>query len=98
MKKNKSVFIGDSLDKCYLCGAWKSSYTTIEEHHVFGGSCRKASDRRGLLVHICSDCHHALHNGDQETVDYLHQRGQMIYEEKMGTRKQFIDEFIRSYL
>ena len=29
---------------------------------------------------------------------YLHQKGQMVYEEKVGTREQFREEFIRSYL
>ena len=29
---------------------------------------------------------------------YLHQRGQMIYEEQIGSRQDFIRKFIRSYL
>ena len=31
-------------------------------------------------------------------MNYLHVKGQMIYEEKIGSREEFIKEFIRSYL
>ena len=96
MKKNKSILVGDELDKCYLCGR----YGRTEEHHIFGGPCRNASDKRGLLVHLCWTCHHTrVHNSlDHSTMDYLHAKGQMIYEERYGTREEFIKEFIRSYL
>ena len=93
-KKNKSIFENDSLDKCYICGKWGN----VEEHHVFGGPCRSASDRYGLVVHLCRDCHRHLHDKGGETMLYLHQRGQMIYEERFGNRNAFIKEFIRSYL
>lgn len=94
MKKNKSILDDDRLDKCYLCGdqGW------IEEHHIFGGSTRKASDKRGLVVHICRDCHRYLHDKGGDMMNYLHTKGQMVYEEKIGTREQFREEFIRSYL
>lgn len=100
MKENRSILVDDSLDRCYLCGKYKSEYVTIEEHHIFGGSCKWASDKRGFVVHLCRDCHHTrVHNSkDHSCMDYLHQRAQMIYEEHIGTREEFIQEFIRSYL
>ena len=93
---NKSIFENDSLEKCYICGKWGK----VDEHHVFGGSCRKTSDRYGLVVHLCRDCHSLIHDSDKgkEMKLYLHQRGQMIYEERFGNRQAFIKEFIRSYL
>ena len=96
MKENKSIFEGDSFDRCYLCGA----YGKTEEHHVFGGPVRKTSDRYGLVVHICRDCHSLIHDSEKgaDLKLYLHQRGQMIYEERFGNRQAFIQEFIRSYL
>ena len=94
MKENKSIFFDDRLDRCYICG----TYGRIEEHHVFGGPCRKTSDRLGLVVHLCRSCHNDAHNRTNNTMLYLHQKGQMIYEEKIGTREEFIETFIRSYL
>ena len=91
---NKSVFEGDSEDRCYICGA----YGHTDEHHVFGGPCRKTSDRYGLVVHLCRSCHSQIHDQGGNTNLYLHQRGQMIYEEHFGSRQDFIREFIRSYL
>ena len=96
MATNKSILIDDCLDRCYLCGA----YGSMEEHHIFGGPCRKASDKRGLVVHLCRTCHHTkVHNSkDHSEMEYLHRRGQMVYEAQIGTRMDFIREFIRSYL
>lgn len=93
---NKSIFENDSLDKCYICGKWGR----VDEHHVFGGPCRKMSDRYGLVVHLCRECHSLIHDSEKgkEMKTYLHQRGQMIYEERFGNRQAFIKEFIRSYL
>ena len=98
MKENKSIFEGDTPEKCYICG----TYGHTDEHHVFGGptSVRSASDRYGFVVHLCRHCHSLIHdsvNGGNMKL-YLHQRGQMIYEERFGNRTAFIQEFIRSYL
>lgn len=38
---------------CYLCG----STQWIENHHVFGGPYRKASERHGMTVNLCHFCH-----------------------------------------
>lgn len=69
-----------------------------EEQHIFGGPCRKASDRYGLVVHLCVDCHRRIHDKGGPEMQYLHELGQRIYEEQIGTRRQFREEFIRSYL
>lgn len=100
LRKNKSILTTDKLDQCFLCGRCKSDYVTIEEHHIFGGSCKKICDRYGLVVHLCSECHHTrVHNSkDHSQMDYLHQIGQKLYEKNIGTRDDFIREFIRSYL
>ena len=94
MKKNKSIIDDDKLDECYLCG----SYGLIDEHHIFGGPVRKAADRLGLVVQICRDCHRDLHDKGGATREYLHRVGQRTYEQKIGTRDEFIRDFIRSYL
>ena len=94
-RKNKSILKDDVLDQCYLCGCYAP---VIDEHHIFGGSSRKASDKRGLVVHLCRECHRDLHDHEGAAMKYLHKKGQMAYEEKIGSRQEFIKEFIRSYL
>lgn len=96
----KSVFKDDSPDRCYLCGKLAKSYEHYDEHHIFGGPCRKTSDRYGFVVHICRDCHSLIHDAIEgaELRDYLHQKGQILYEERLGSRRDFIRDFIRSYL
>ena len=91
-----SIFEDDSPDKCYICGKWGK----CDVHHVFSGPCRKTSDRYGFVVHLCRDCHSLIHDSERggDMKLYLHPRGQMIYEERIGNRTAFIKEFIRSYL
>ena len=99
MKKNKSILADDELDRCYLCGRWQTDYDRIEEHHIFGGSVRQTSDRLGLVVHLCRNCHNHIHGkGGGNTMHFLHTKGQMVYEEQIGSREQFRKDFIRSYL
>ncbi len=39
---------------CYLCGSWCG----LEQHHIFGGVAnRKLSERYGLKVWLCYNCH-----------------------------------------
>ena len=90
-----SILDDDSPDKCYLCGAYGEH---LDVHHIFEGSKRQASDRHRLIVHVCRDCHRYLHDKGGATVNYLHTKGQMVYEEKIGTRDEFRKEFIGSYL
>lgn len=48
----KSIICIDDT-KCFLCGA----YAPLEEHHVFSGYNRKASEKYGLKVKLCHACH-----------------------------------------
>ena len=95
-KKVKSIIEGDDEEKCFLCGSYGP---IIDPHHIFGGPDRKVSDRYGLIVHLCRSCHDYVHgkNG-AATLNYLHTKGQMTYEEKIGNRDQFRKEFRGSYL
>ncbi|MBR3636099.1 MAG: phosphoenolpyruvate carboxykinase [Lachnospiraceae bacterium] len=92
-RSSSSVITDDMENICYLCGC----YGNTEVHHIFGGSVRQISDKYGLVVHLCPMCHKKLHDHG-EGKQYLHEIGQQVYEEQIGTREQFIQEFIRSYL
>lgn len=65
-------------DMCFLCKRNRHA-GRLETHHIFGGARRKLSDRYGLTVTLCADCHrladHAVHRS-AETMQYLHEYGQ----------------------
>lgn len=91
-------------NNCFICGdrPHPSSLNRLEEHHVFGGSNRKWSEKYGLKVHLCGDkCHRngprAAHQSG-ETMQLLHEAGQRAFEEHHGTREEFMRIFGRNYL
>ena len=90
----RSVILNDSNERCYLCG----SYNGIQEHHIFGGPDRKASEKFGLKVHLCYLCHDRVHGKDGKALmQNLHEIGQRAFEETYS-REQFRKEFRKSYL
>lgn len=91
-----SILCSDKLH-CYLCGRY--GYT--EEHHIFQGGNRKLSEEYGLKVYLCLYCHRegkkAAHR-DGETENYLHRIGQQAFENKYGSRQEFMKIFKENYL
>lgn len=82
---------------CYFCGGQRN----LERHHVFGGAHRKKSDRLGLTVWLCHTHHNEPPYGvhfNRRHMDWLRAEGQKAYEEKLGTREDFMREFGRNYL
>lgn len=81
---------------CYLCGI----YTPTEEHHIFGGGNRKASERNGFKVDLCRDCHNTppfgIHH-NRQAADRLKAECQAKYEEN-GTRAEFMALIGKNYL
>lgn len=86
-----------SEKKCFICG---SPY--VEEHHIFFGTAnRRLSESRGLKCWLCNYHHTGSNNSvhrNKEIDLYLKRIAQTVYEDEIGTRKQFIDEFGKSYL
>lgn len=54
----KSIIQKDKT-KCYLCGRnANADYFGLDEHHVFPGANRNASEQWGLKVYLCHErCH-----------------------------------------
>jgi len=81
---------------CEICGKW----LPLEEHHVFGASNRKKSEKYGFTVYLCHDCHNEPPNGvhhNAKNMLRLHQ----IYQRKFElthTRAEFMAEFGKNYL
>lgn len=83
---------------CDLCG----KYGNLERHHCFGGANRKLSEKYGLVVNLCHECHN-------EPPDGVHfNSGRMLALRKWAQKQAMehygwtVDDFIkifgRSYL
>lgn len=90
--------VTDEMDRCFRCG----SYRNIEIHHIFGASERKLSEKYGLIVPLCHNCHNELPDGahfNKDTARWLHEVGQRAFEMEGHTRDEFRQIFMRgSYL
>lgn len=95
---------------CYICGA----ETHTESHHIFFGTAnRRISEREGLKVWLCHECHrsgkHAVHRCRATDIN-LRKEAQEVWETKYkrsytyenhedeAAREEFRRLFGRSYL
>ena len=87
----KSILQDETV--CFFCGTthW------LEEHHIFGASNRKHSEKFGLKCYLCKR-HHELVHRDIETALILKQRAQEEWEKQYGDRNDFMRVFGRSYI
>ena len=83
------------METCFLC----KRVCRLETHHIFPGvGLRKKSDRYGLVVRICPECHREVHREWTKRLE-LKQYGQRKAMEENGwTISDFIREFGRNYL
>ena len=85
--------------KCFLCGEWGQ----LEEHHIFGGSNRKKSEKYGLKVGLCGvKCHREGKRSAHrcaETAQMLHEYGQKRFMNEQGASlSEFRAMFGKNYL
>mgnify|MGYP002513816592 CR=1 FL=1 len=84
--------------KCFICGRTSN----LERHHIFGASNRKKSEKYGLVVDLCHNCHNEPPMGvhhNQYTMLFLHQYGQERAMREQGwTVDEFRNEFGKNYL
>ena len=95
-------------NECYLCRYFYGHSNTVglHTHHIFEGGTsgrRQMSEKYGLTVKLCPMHHnassvsvHARPNAGNDLL--LKQIAQRYYEENIGTREDFIRDFIKSYL
>lgn len=92
----------DDYRKCFLCHRTETSYNRLEVHHIFSGANRKLSEKYGLTVTLCHECHNeppfgAHYNAD--VMDYLHRYGQEKAMQEQGwTEDEFREIFGKNYL
>ena len=98
MKKLTSIFT-DDMDTCIFTG---SPY--VERHHVFPGVAnRKKCEKYGFVAPLRYDLHPngTRFNPTPENLQidpYLRRECQKWYEENVGSREEFIQEFGKNYL
>lgn len=86
---SKSI-VTDYSEICFFCGRQAEG----EHHLIFGTAGRELSEKDGLKVPVCNNCHNMgeplkrVH--DNPMAEKLSKMlGQAIYEAKIGTREQF---------
>jgi hypothetical protein len=81
-----------------LCGSTRR----IERHHIFGGALRKKSEKYGLVVDLCHNCHNESPNGvhfNKDKMLKLKQYGQLKAMRENGwSIEDFRKEFYKNYL
>ncbi|MBE5900227.1 MAG: hypothetical protein E7279_11670 [Lachnospiraceae bacterium] len=84
--------------ECYFC---HNTYN-LHRHHIFYGTGnRTISEKYGCWVYLCEAHHNMSDFGvhfNKELDTELKQLTQELWEEKNGSRQQFINTFGRSYL
>ena len=87
----KNIMPFNVYGRCYICKA--ECHT--DEHHIFEGANRSASDRYGLTVYLCRVCHRRAHEQPElfENKYKLKRRAQLSAMSKYGWS---VDEF-RTY-
>lgn len=102
---SKSIIPGGNDKKCWICD--RMGYETIHnlhKHHIIYGKedNRKLSEHYGLHVRLCMTHHEdhkeGVHHGNTHWNTVLKQTAQEAFEEKKGTREDFIRIFGKSYL
>lgn len=91
----KSIMQKD-MDCCYLCGRQYG----LQVHHVMAGTAnRKLSDRYGLVVRLCAECHTG--DGGAQYERTLNQRlkaeAQEAFEAIYG-HAEWMQKFRKNYL
>ena len=92
----KSIIQKDAT-RCFLCGGMRG----LEEHHVFGGACRKWSEKFGLTVYLCGiSCHREEKKSAhkcRETSEHLKRLAQIAFEAR-HTHEEFMKYFGKNRL
>ena len=83
---------------CFFCG----STINLHKHHIYGGvGRRQVSEKYGCWVYLCAEHHnmskHSVHQ-DRCMDLILKEKCQREWEERFGSRDDFINTFRRSYL
>lgn len=84
-------------DRCIVCGA-----PYAETHEAYGGSMRNLSRKYGLTFRLCHEHHQGtagVHGRDGLPLrEWIQKEAQRMFEERHGSREDFIRLFVKSNL
>ena len=81
------------MPECFFCGK-----PATDRHHIYGGPNRPKSEKYGLVVYLCRECHDKVHFGkDRSYMDRLHVYGQNLFRH-LHPNLHFEPIFHRNYL
>ena len=93
---SKSILSNEK--RCWVCG----KITNIEKHHIFGGGCRKLSEKYGIWIYLCHEHHNEPPDGahhNAEIMERFRKMGQKAAMKKYNWNEEdFIKIFGRNYL
>ena len=91
----KSI-IQEDREHCFICGRnARADYWGLDEHHVYGGSNRKMSEKYGLKVYICHERCHL--NGVHKDADLNRQVQAIVQKRAMQYYGWDTETFIRIF-
>lgn len=76
----KSIIEGNEEHTCHNCGRFVA---VPHKHHIFGGANRRWSEKYGLWVYLCPECHNMGSNSvhrNKDIMDSYHRLGQFRFE------------------
>ena len=86
------------IGTCEICG--NECFVYMRHHVFFGTANRKLSEKWGMVAILCPDCHQngprAVHKCREEDLK-LKRKYQAVFEEKHGTREEFMKIFGKNY-
>lgn len=92
LERNRFSVFTEDLDHCIICGSKRDNL-----HEIFFGKNRIKSMELGFVIPLCYEHHMGMHKY-HEWQENWHEKGQLYYEEHLGSRDDFIREFGKSYL
>lgn len=103
-KIKRAQSIMQSEKECYLCRIFfeQSNVRDLEVHHCLHGTAnRRRADELGMWVWLCPGHHRtasdAVHRDAQIDLG-VKKLAQAAFENKLGTREEFLKTFGKSYL
>lgn len=79
--------------RCIICGSTDS----VTTHHLLCGANRRAADRYGLTIPLCSRCHDKVQT-DGRLMAISKAMGQLLFMLSGRSRQEFLAEFGQDYL
>lgn len=83
----------EEVETCHRCGVMGQ----LAHHHLIGGPYRSKSDKLGLVVPLCANCHWAIHHNASANRQ-LRRYAELLMLQRGWTREKWIAEFGKDYL